>query len=217
MLRFSEEHSIALKISPIVCAANTFDTLVRFAYELTRSRRLINAAKVVGDYRHFTAHDCGTSSFASLRENTSFRVLLFFLGALPQLIKISSLSGALLVQICATCYTASFVVDEMMLTLAPCSSTQPSTQPSRRDFFEVWIFPKGHILEDILSIAAVSSSIIISYCAFSYGMHHLVMTYLNINIFWPLPIVTLLGAAISLIMGESPMIATFFGCKLVNQ
>ena len=60
------------------------------------------------------------ASFASLRNNVIFRIGLFLVGALPQIIKLYAADGIPWTQAICTAFLSSFLVDELLLRGPPC-------------------------------------------------------------------------------------------------
>ena len=94
----------------------------------------IKAAKSWAEFR-FQDIDAGREiegSFSNLQRNSAFRIALFFLGVLPQLIKLCAMQGLPWVQFVGGAYLASFITIELLTFLASLDAATHEPRAPRR-------------------------------------------------------------------------------------
>ena len=116
---FPSPWSFVVRSSPIFCAFATLDSLWSVVEFFLRNGSLKGALRNFVAERFSGSPDDAEGSFASLRKNTIFRIGLFVIGALPQIVKIFATKGIPLTQVACAAYLSTFVVDEVLLALAP--------------------------------------------------------------------------------------------------
>ena len=127
--KFGNFHSFfdfAIRSSPIVCAASTVDSLLSFVEFYHRDGTLKGSLQDFAAERVAIQPDeedgglkvCIEQGFTRLCQNSVFRIGLFVLGALPQVVKIYSIQGVPWTKACCTAYLSTSVVDEMLLAFA---------------------------------------------------------------------------------------------------
>lgn len=148
ILGYPSSHNFVIRCSPIICAVSAFDTATRMTILASKERSFkAGLAQCIAN-RFYDRPDDEDGSFNSLRKNTIFRLVLFGLGALPQIIKIYSCRGIPWTQVWCTAYLAAFLVDESLVATAlvfsisttPHVSRDPSTQyppPSSRNYLRL--------------------------------------------------------------------------------
>lgn len=117
ILGFPRIYNFALRISPIVCAANAISTLVELVCRICILRSVKKAFLAIAAQK-FKSEEGPTESdgeFTNLRRNSVFRVGFLVLGALPQAVMLYACKGIPWAQGCCTAYLASFVIDEVLL------------------------------------------------------------------------------------------------------
>ena len=116
------DQCFALRSSPIVCASDA----VFFLYCLIRQTVLVGspheALKLVVQHRYRNEDREGQTSAAKLQQNFMFRLALFALGALPQVVKILSIRGTPLTTTMGLLYFVSFLILEVSVCFAPRSA-----------------------------------------------------------------------------------------------
>ena len=110
-------YSFALRCSPIICAFDALAVACSFAYLMVVQKRSPRAAsrRIVAYRFRDVANHSGTGSLEDLKNNTTFRLVLFVLGALPQIIKLYGVHGLLWTKVWATMFLASFVLLECLV------------------------------------------------------------------------------------------------------
>ena len=125
------QYNFVLRISPFVCLVNSLDLIMLYVHFCLKTKGLITAARSLVSYRVKGTEDWNENSFAALRNNTYFRVLLFVLGALPQITKICAFKGVPMSQFYMACFLSSFVLDEFVLFVG--RGEEPRRPARRRD------------------------------------------------------------------------------------
>ena len=105
------EQGFVLRSSPIICACDSLHFLFCLARQLVRTRSPRDAMRtaVAGRFQHADEQN----SAAQLQRNVVFRVALFALGALPQIVKILSMRGIPWTTALASMFLVSFLVLEV--------------------------------------------------------------------------------------------------------
>lgn len=111
------KYGFALRSSPIVCACDAFYTAVLFLYNSVVLKDPKAAARRVAKGRFRDTMDNEEGSLHNLQRNTIFRVAVFLLGALPQVIKLCAVEGLLWTKIWGLMFLSSFLVLEFLVLL----------------------------------------------------------------------------------------------------
>ena len=140
-------HSFALRSSPIICVVDSFAMLLQFVSRGIQTRSAFEGVNLTVQARFADVQADEDGSFAALRKNTVFRILLFFMGALPQAIKIYAVRGVPWTQALATVYLASFLLSEIAAVIARLDRAQqvPSTQNTSR-YAKFWVLSTMGVL-----------------------------------------------------------------------
>ncbi|KKY27476.1 hypothetical protein UCRPC4_g01071 [Phaeomoniella chlamydospora] len=177
VLKFPNEHSFALRSSPVIYVVDTLSTLLEIVGHAFEAGGLIEGVDltVQARFAHVRADEDG--SFGALRKNTVFRALLFLLGALPQAIKLYAIRGAPWTQTLATIYLVSFLCSEIITAIAHRDPVQqvPNT-PNPGNATTYWI-------TIMLTILAVSVGLI--YVLFAATIFVIIRDYWTFAA-WPL-------------------------------
>lgn len=127
-LGLSRRYNFALRISPFVCAANVWYTLIQLVF-FTYEYGSIKAAYLAvvscrfkeldeSDGNGGEGNETDHGKVTGLRRNSVFRLGLFVLGTLPQAIIVFASSGIVIAGIFCSCFLASFFLDEAILYFA---------------------------------------------------------------------------------------------------
>jgi hypothetical protein len=111
------KYSFVLRSSPIVCGCNAFYTAVLFLYNSVVLKNPKAAARRVAKGRFRDTLDDEEGSLHSLQRNTIFRVAVFLLGALPQVLKLCAVEGLLWTKIWGLMFLSAFLVLEFLVLL----------------------------------------------------------------------------------------------------
>ena len=118
ILGYASKYNFALRCSPLVCAASAVDTVLRTIVFWIQQRSFKSGLQKLKDFRFKDSTASDEGSFASLRKNQAFRLILVLPGALPQIVKLYACKGIPWTQACCTAYLASYIVDEITVWLA---------------------------------------------------------------------------------------------------
>ena len=113
-------YNFALRISPLICAVSAISTFIQLVLFVFTSGSVEEAFLEVAAQQFkpdAEGEEDGDREAHFLRRNTIFRVGIFALGALPQIIKIYASKGIPWAQACCTSFLAAFVLDEALLFL----------------------------------------------------------------------------------------------------
>ena len=120
------DQSFYFRVSPVICFVDALSVLFNFIYYARCSStwrlaiaRVSKAKLTLGDPSEdrSTANE-GSEPVGNLRrlqENELFRLILFSLGALPQIIKIFACSGLVWVKVWVAVYLTSFILIEVLV------------------------------------------------------------------------------------------------------
>ena len=132
ILGYQSSYNFVLRCSPVVCAFSAVDTIVRLiAFTIIESSTSRGLARFI-ILRFEDTHDAEDGSFMSLRKNKHFRAILFFLGAVPQFVKLCACKGIPWTQAWSVAFLMSFCVDELVTFAAFRVTTPTSDDPSAR-------------------------------------------------------------------------------------
>jgi hypothetical protein len=179
VLGFPDRYSFTLRSSPIICAGDSLRTILEVFYHTIRKRSLVKAASLTVSARFADTRADGDGSFAALRKNTVFRVLLFVLGALPQLVKLYASRGTLWLQVLVTLYLASFTISEIIAALAP------RDQVERAPAIRINIIDDTHLYKDLITEILLGFSIAFAYVFFAASIFVMIQQYWHLAA-WPL-------------------------------
>lgn len=144
ILGFPSAFSFVLRCSPLVCAVNAVDSVIRLIVYTAEERNISKAADHFATVRFKDIARELDGSLEALRHNALFRWLLFIFGALVPAIKVYATSNILPTQICCSAFLASFAIDELIL-LGRRRNAQPvelsSQQFSRSNRDRTWVTP----------------------------------------------------------------------------
>lgn len=98
-----------LRCSPVICLFDALIIIEQFIWLSIVRASPFAAAREVIDFRFqdFSEQE-NDGSFRSLQKNTAFRLGMFFLGVLPQTIKLYSITGLLPVKLAGAAYLTCF-------------------------------------------------------------------------------------------------------------
>jgi hypothetical protein len=126
---------IYLRSSPIVCAFDAITIIVRFVIYIRRGLSPPTAAKKVMFARRRDIKDPETGHRA-LEQIMFWRFVWFVVGVLPQVIKLMACSGLPWTKLWAWFYLVSFIIVEVMETLAKFAKERDPPEDYSRD---LWI------------------------------------------------------------------------------
>lgn len=113
VLGVHSKYSFYLNSSPIVCVGNALGIVSKLCWRIYNLKS-VDAATSLTAKEHF--HDVESpeqpSGLAQLQETKAVRLLVFFLGALPQVIKLYAMGGITVTKVCASMYLGSFLIIE---------------------------------------------------------------------------------------------------------
>lgn len=109
----SVDQGFGLRSSPIVCACDALHFFFCLTSHTIAYRSPREAMKLTLKTRFQNRNAEEQSSGAKLQQNPVFRVVLFTLGALPQIVKLFSMEGILVTRMIASLYFGSFLVLEI--------------------------------------------------------------------------------------------------------
>ena len=177
VLGLPHQHSFALRSSPIICIVDSFAMLLQFVCRGIQRRSAFEGVNLTVQARFAGVQVDKDGSFAALRKNTVFRVLLFLLGAFPQAIKLYAVRGVPWTQALATVYLASFMLSETAAVIARPDRTQqvPSNQNTPR-YAKLWVL-------SIMGVLVVSTGL--AYIIFTGAIFVIVRNYWTYPA-WPL-------------------------------
>jgi hypothetical protein len=128
------KYGAALRSSPIICGINTLFILKEWIFLIIPAGSPLKAAKLWAEFR-FQDIDEGREiegSFSNLQKNTFFRIAIFVVGALPQIVKLYAMQGLLWTQLASAAYLASFVAIELLTFLASFDAATREPRAPRR-------------------------------------------------------------------------------------
>ena len=102
--------------SPIVCLANALEIVSKLCWRLYSLRSVDAAASLTAKelFEDLESPERPTR-LARLKENKDVRLAIFFLGALPQIIKLYAMTGIVGTKVCASMYLGSFLIIEAIM------------------------------------------------------------------------------------------------------
>jgi hypothetical protein len=206
VLNMPSEYSFALKSSPFVCAANSVLSLATLSYYLWKKPNLIGAIQQLMKDRCKDASISLENSFASLCDNTTFRVGLFVLGALPQTIKLCAMGGIPMTQAYVVMFTISFLLDEALLALGRKASD--TTDSASEDHNPPVKFAE---VKELFCSISIAGSALFAMERFAEAIRGLVLTYIG-ALSWPFFISTSVFGLLSLcfiLRANDGLIASF--------
>lgn len=115
IMGYPSSYNFVLRCSPIVCGASVIDSCIRTISYVYEERSISNGMLRFRNWRFQDRQGQDDGSFNSLRHNRVFRALLFFLGAVPQAIKLCATGGIPWTQAWITIYLAAYLLDEVLM------------------------------------------------------------------------------------------------------
>jgi hypothetical protein len=128
------KYGAALRSSPIICGIDTLFILKEWIFLIIPAGSPLKAAKLWAEFR-FQDIDEGREiegSFSNLQKNAFFRIAMFVVGALPQIVKLYAMQGLLWMQLAGAAYLASFVAIELLTFLARFDAASREPRAPRR-------------------------------------------------------------------------------------
>lgn len=171
ILGYPSTYNFALRCSPIVCALSGIDSIVRLiAYTIAEGGLSEGTRRFVAVRFEDRQHN-DDGSFDSLRKNTTFRILLFVLGAVPQLVKVYATRGIPWTQAWCMAFLASFAVDEAFLLVARLQGIQalPVPTPQTQTHYRVRLLP----IYELYARLVLWASGAFAYGFFTHGFYEL--------------------------------------------
>lgn len=139
ILDLPSSFNFVARSSPFICLFSTFYSLGQVTFWGWREQSLKKGLQTFANTRFKDVEEPAAGTFESLRKNTVFRILLFGLGALPQIIKLYASSGILILKIVCGMYLISFAVDELLLAMSSRPEKEPpSEEPSEHLQLLIW-------------------------------------------------------------------------------
>ncbi|KAG4434292.1 hypothetical protein IFR05_010236 [Cadophora sp. M221] len=151
--------SSTLRSSPLICIIDTLILLEQLIWHTILLRSPLKAAKLITEFRFQDVENNKPGGLSDLKTNTPFRIMLFLFGALPQLIKLFSMTGLPWTQVAGGAYIASFAIIELLNLLAWMASP-----PAQRHI------PRGTTApEEFIGLLSVAHSILFAFYIFTHG------------------------------------------------
>ena len=111
------KYGFYLTSSPIICVANASELVLNLLWRSCSTRSVKTAASLTANEVFEDLKDPGRhGELAQLQDIKLVRFLVFAFGAMPQVVKLYSLSGIPGTKICASLYLGSFVAIEVIMT-----------------------------------------------------------------------------------------------------
>lgn len=108
---YPSRYGFIIRSSPIMCVLDTLYIVFHVTFRSPRA-----AALNVMKWRFRGIDDqAEDGSLATLQKNTPFRLLIFVLGALPQVVELYAMSGTPMTQLWGSISLSSFIVLELMV------------------------------------------------------------------------------------------------------
>ena len=114
---FRMASAFALRSSPILCACDAIWALLCTLWHTVTLRSLRAAVALVTARRFRDPDQSKQAGIAGLQQSLLFRVIVFALGALPQIVKLYGMQGVQLTRIVGILYLTSFSVLELLTFL----------------------------------------------------------------------------------------------------
>jgi hypothetical protein len=147
------------------------------------TRSPFKAASQLAQFRFQDAEsDVAEDSLASLQRNTSFRIVVFIFGALPQIIKLYSMTGLLWTKVAGVAYMSSFAVIEL-LNVAAWKAGRTGQSPLPRD---------ATVVEDYIGLTSVIFSLLFAFHVFALGLISACQVYIDHFKWWHISLFILL-------------------------
>ena len=116
VLGFQQKYGFFLNSSPIVCVANALELIFKLTWRSLSMRSLDEATRSVADDLFGNDESLERpNKITRLQEMKAVRLILFCLGALPQVVKLCAMRGIVRTQICALLFLGSFTVIEAIM------------------------------------------------------------------------------------------------------
>ncbi|KAH0541548.1 hypothetical protein FGG08_003960 [Glutinoglossum americanum] len=114
---FDVRHRAFIRSSPIVCATDGVDVLAQMLCFVCLGDSPRTAARRVarGRLRDVKDVDCANNGFSGLEGNRVFRMLGFFFGALPQVVKLLGMEGIPWTKVWGFAFFVSFLILELVI------------------------------------------------------------------------------------------------------
>lgn len=177
VLGLPTQYSFVLRSSPVICIADTLAMLLDVACYGFGTRSILDGIGLAVRSRFADIQADGDGSFSTLRKNTVFRVLLFFLGALPQALKLYAARGIPCTQTLGTIYLTSFLLSEIASLIASRSQVERAPTNQSTGIYARYRNPA------VLTTLAVSVGLV--YALFSAAIFVIIRDYWDIA-GWPL-------------------------------
>lgn len=175
VLGFPSKYGFALRSSPIVCGFEALYTVVKFVLNAFFLKNPKASALKIAKWRFRDTPGNEEGSLQKLQENTIFRMAIFLLGALPQIIKLCALQGLLWTKVWGLMFLGSFLVLELIVLLLGRDWRANNSNLNTSNYEE---------LEDYTGVSIVCASLIFSFYFFALGMFQIVEQYLG-ELRWP--------------------------------
>ena len=172
---FPSKYGFALRSSPIVCGFEALYTVVIFVLNAFFLNNPKASALKIAKWRFRDTPGNEEGSLQKLQENTIFRIAIFLLGALPQIIKLCGLQGLLWTKVWGLMFLGSFLVLELLVLLLGRDWRANNSNVNTSNYEE---------LEDYTGVSIVCASLTFSFYFFALAMFQIVEQYLG-ELRWP--------------------------------
>ncbi|KAL5317714.1 hypothetical protein ACEPPN_014812 [Leptodophora sp. 'Broadleaf-Isolate-01'] len=146
-------------------------------------RSPLKAANLTTEFRFQDVENNRPGGLSDLKTDTPFRIMLFLFGALPQLIKLFSMTGLPWTQVAGGAYIASFSIIELLNLLAWIARPPPPPPPPQQQ--QQWHqqqqphIPRGTTApEEFIGLLSITHSILLAFYIFTRGFISACMPYL---------------------------------------
>jgi hypothetical protein len=172
-----------LRSSPLICLIDTVIILEQQIWLTITIHSPFTAASQFAQFRFQDAEsDVAEDSLASLQRNTSFRIVIFIFGALPQMIKLYSMTGLLWTKVAGAAYMSSFAVIELLSLVAWKERCTGQSQLPR----------DTTVVEDYIGLTSVISSVLLAFYVFALGLISACQAYIDYFNWWHISLFILL-------------------------
>jgi hypothetical protein len=172
-----------LRSSPLICLIDTVIILEQQIWLTITIHSPFTAASQFAQFRFQDAEsDVAEDSLANLQRNTSFRIVIFIFGALPQMIKLYSMTGLLWTKVAGAAYMSSFAVIEL-LSLVAWKGRCAGQSPLPRD---------TTVVEDYIGLTSVIFSVLFAFYIFALGLVSACQAYIDHFKWWHISLFILL-------------------------
>jgi hypothetical protein len=168
------------KFTNHICGIDTLFILKEWIFLIIPAGYPLKAAKLWVEFR-FQDIDEGREikgSFSDLQKNSFFRIAMFVIGALPQIVKLYAMQGLPWVQLAGAAYLASFVAIELLTFLSRFDAASREPRAPRRP---------TDTEEGLFGSITITYSVIFAFYLYALGLVAATKPYVDELSWWHFP------------------------------